>query len=173
MVKREFETWATRNSDVWKLEFSKYVHPLNEFNFAQYMKSHQFIDGEYREGDNWTKGIPFNSLFESAYRHMQALWLMYNGYTVNETNKDWEFDWVLGTIDPEKAKEMWITYHTKNYVEQINAIRFNLEAMKLQLLTGNIINEEPRTEQDLQGREEDTSKTTTTRKKDKKGTSQL
>lgn len=152
MVKREFKTWASRCSNQGKYEFHRFVNPLNELSFAQYMKWHQIIDGEYRRGDNWQKGIPFDSLFESAFRHMQALWLMYYGYTVNEINRDGEFDWVLGNLDPEKAKELWITYHTKEFVEQLNAIRFNTEAMKLQLLTGNVVKDEQLgTEQEVQG----------------------
>lgn len=156
-MNRTFKTWATRNGNKGKLEFHNYVNPINEFNYAQYMKWHQIINGEYRKWNNWQKGIPFDSLFESAFRHMQALWILYHGYQVHEIEKDWEYDWVVSSETPKdfytNLENRWYKVHKKDFIEQLNAIRFNTEAMKLQLLTNSIIDGEHWDEQKMEGGE--------------------
>lgn len=55
---REFTTWANRDNSEGKMEMDKYINPLNDYSFGQYMLSKQIIDWQYREWDNWQKGIP-------------------------------------------------------------------------------------------------------------------
>ena len=154
MTTRTFETGATRNGNKGKYEFDKYVNPINELSYAQYMKSHQVINWEYRPWDNRQKGIPFDSLFESAYRHMQTLCLLYQWYDVYEIEENGEFDWIV--VDWGEPVEWGSNVHKKDFIEQLNAIRFNTEAMKLQYLTSNIIgNGEHWHKQEMEGREED------------------
>jgi hypothetical protein len=43
MTHREFDTGATRDTDNGKLEYSRYINPLADYSFAEYMKSKQVI----------------------------------------------------------------------------------------------------------------------------------
>ena len=148
--KRTFSTWANRDIANWKLEYSNYIHPLNDYSFAEYMKSKQIIWWEYRRGDNWQKWLPYNSLFESLIRHVEILKLLYNWYHVFEYKLDWEVglfvsngydDYVTGLTACEQD-ERYTDIQEKSIESELNAIRFNSEAMKLQHITGNIVPED-------------------------------
>jgi hypothetical protein len=73
---REFETGANRDSDDGKYDFEAFLSPEVLFEFAEYMhgKRH-LIDGTYRDGDNWQKGMPINVHVKSFIRHSWDLWL--------------------------------------------------------------------------------------------------
>ena len=148
--KRTFSTWANRDIANWKLEYSNYIHPLNDYSFAEYMKSKQIIWWEYRRGDNWQKWLPYNSLFESLIRHVEILKLLYKWYHVFEYKLDWEVglfvsngydDYVTGLTACEQD-ERYTDIQEKSIESELNAIRFNSEAMKLQHITGNIVPED-------------------------------
>lgn len=119
---RTFKTGATRDDDFGKLEYSNYIHPLCDFSYARYMKTKQIIDGEYREWDNRQKGIPKDSLLASLVRHTEILKLLYKWYEVYELENG-EI-----VVNPENIQE-WS--NRKTIENELNAIRFNGEALKL------------------------------------------
>lgn len=123
---RTFDTWATRDTANGKLQTSKYSHPLCDYSFNTYMLSKQFINWEWREGDNRQKWLWKESLFESLCRHIEELKLLTYWYKVYEERNDWVVTTVL-----ENPK--W-EYVEKNIIETLNAIRFNTEALKLHYL---------------------------------------
>ena len=126
---RIFDTGATRDSNQGKLEYSNYIHPFADYSFAEYMKSKQLIGWEYRRWDNRQKGIPPESLLESLVRHIEILKLLTKGYTVVETQ---------GTAWTKMYVYKWddkIVWDHKDMISELNAIRFNAEALKLYYLT--------------------------------------
>lgn len=129
--KRTFDTGATRDIDDGKLEYSRYINPLADYSFAKYMLWKQIIWWEYRRGDNWQKWIPEESLFDSLIRHTEIVKLLRKWYDVIETKKDW-----LVELHVSKDTEMIDTskydfVDVKTMEQELNAIRFNTEAMKL------------------------------------------
>lgn len=78
---REFETGATRNTDVGKYDYEGFLHPLVLERYAEYMHKHRIQpDGSLRASDNWTKGIPKTAYSKSLVRHMMDVWLLYKGH---------------------------------------------------------------------------------------------
>lgn len=138
---RVFKTWSSRDTANWKYEFCRYINPINEFSFAKYMQSKQTINGEYRRWDNRQKWIPEESLFDSLTRHIRCLELLRWWYDVYEINYRWAVrrevvpQWdILVILDDIESK-----VNKKDIISELNAIRFNSEAMKLQHINWNLI----------------------------------
>ena len=106
---RVFPTGATRSPLGDKLQYEGYTNPLVEKEFAKYMKRHQTdSSGNQREADNWQKGIPKDSIIDSATRHFMDWRLHHRGYS-------------------EHAEE--------SLIEALCALRFGVDAYLLQVLT--------------------------------------
>lgn len=74
-VKRVFDTGASRDADVHKLDFDGTLSPQVLERYAQYLLDHQVMaDGSRRPMDNWQKGIPMASYVKSAWRHFIEWW---------------------------------------------------------------------------------------------------
>lgn len=83
---RVFETGATRNSDVNKLDFEGFLSPLVLERYAQYMNKNRLqSDGSYRDSDNWMLGIPIPQYMKSLWRHFFAVW---KGHRAGEINQE-------------------------------------------------------------------------------------
>lgn len=132
---RKFDTWSTRDLATGKLEWQNYSHPLNDYSFANYMKSKQIIGGEYRRGDNWQKWMPSDVLFESLVRHTEELRLLYKWYRLFETKTDWVIDMVVIPKDTVFDEDAYEFCEEKTIENILNAIRFNSEALKLSVLS--------------------------------------
>ena len=130
---RTFPSWSTRDSDTGKLEYSRYIHPLADYSFAEYMKSKQTIWGEYRRGDNRQKGIPPESLFDSLIRHIEIVKLLRKWHTVREY-RDINTGETILHVDFELRSTDHDFLWEKTMVQELNAIRFNSEALKLSIL---------------------------------------
>ena len=77
---RQFNTGATRDSDIGKLDYEGFYHPLIVERFAQYMNKHRVqSDGSLRDSDNWQKGIPLDAYIKSKMRHDVDLWFHHRG----------------------------------------------------------------------------------------------
>lgn len=131
---RTFDTGATRDIATGKLEYSNYIHPLCDYSFSNYMKWKQIIWWEYRRGDNWQKGIPDESLFDSLVRHMEIVKLLRKWYTVLETKKDWIIDLLVLSEWQSFNKDSYDFTEEKHLITELNAVRFNSEALKLYYL---------------------------------------
>ena len=82
-VLRTFETGATRDLDVSKIDYEACLSPLVLECFGEYMLSCSVqADGSRRPGDNWKKGIPLNSYIKSMLRHVWDVWKLHSGYPV-------------------------------------------------------------------------------------------
>ena len=136
---RKFDTWASRDLANGKLERSNYSHPLCDYSFANYMKSKQIIGGEYRRWDNWQKWMPSDVLFESLIRHTNELRLLYKWYRLFETKTDWVIDMIILPKNTVFNEDEFDFCEEKTIEMVLNAIKFNSEALKLNVLSDNYI----------------------------------
>lgn len=89
---REFETGATRDTDLNKPDYEGFLSPLVLKRFGEYMNKHRKqSDAHLRDSDNWQKGFGdkhFNVCMKSLTRHFMDLWLFHRGYRGRETIDD-------------------------------------------------------------------------------------
>lgn len=86
---RIFETGATRNVDITKLDYEGFLSPIALERYAQYLHKHRFqADGKIRESDNWQKGIPLAVYMKSMWRHFVDVWKLHRGYKTAESLED-------------------------------------------------------------------------------------
>jgi hypothetical protein len=82
---RTFDTGATRDTDLNKLDYEGFLSPLVLERYAQYLNKHRVqSDGQLRDSDNWQKGIPKETYIKSKFRHFIATWLLHRGYTAKD-----------------------------------------------------------------------------------------
>lgn len=85
---RKFKTGATRNDDPG-LEPWGFTSALVEKVFSEYMNSHRMqADGEMRDSNNWTKGIPLDAYWHSLSRHVLDLRLLWEGFRGEAREQD-------------------------------------------------------------------------------------
>ena len=78
---RKFETGATRDADVGKLDYEGFLSPIVLERYAQYLHKHRVqSDGNLRDADNWQKGIPVETYMKSKVRHNIFTWLLHRGF---------------------------------------------------------------------------------------------
>ena len=78
---RKFKSGATRDSDKDKLDLEGFYSPLVVKRFSEYMHKHRIQpDGNYRDSDNWQKGMPKDAYMKSMLRHILDVWLEHRGY---------------------------------------------------------------------------------------------
>lgn len=77
---RHFDTGATRDLDISKLDYEGFLSPLVVKRFAEYMHKHRTLpDGTYRDSDNWQRGIPLVAYIKSGCRHQFDWWSEHRG----------------------------------------------------------------------------------------------
>jgi hypothetical protein len=80
---REFETGATRSSDLGRIDPEAALSPLVIERYNEYILKHRRqADGALRDMDNWQKGIPLAVYFKGLWRHMLHAWQRHRGWTV-------------------------------------------------------------------------------------------
>ncbi len=88
---RTFATGATRDIEDGKLDYEAFLSPLVLKRYAEYMHQCRIqSDGNLRDGDNWTKGIPRRAYLKSLHRHMMDVWLIMRGWPERATTLDLE-----------------------------------------------------------------------------------
>lgn len=89
---REFETGATRDNDMDKLQYRGFLSYAVIRKFCEYMHAHRRqADGNMRAADNWKKGIPIEAYLDSLDRHSHQFFEKVEG----------------GEIDQEALCAMW------------------------------------------------------------------
>jgi uncharacterized protein YfbU (UPF0304 family) len=77
---RKFDTGATRNVDVNKLDFEGFLSPAVLIRYSEYLNKHRVqADGKLRDSDNWQRGIPREVYMKSAFRHFVDVWSAHRG----------------------------------------------------------------------------------------------
>jgi len=86
---REFDTGATRDTDVGKNDYEGFFSPLVVKRFGDYMTKHRKqADGKLRSADNWQKGIPKDAYIKSAWRHFLDWWMEHRNIPSREGLED-------------------------------------------------------------------------------------
>lgn len=80
---RTFETGATRDADIGKLDYEGFLSPIVLERYAQYLHKHRVqSDGNLRDADNWQKLFGekhFDVCIKSAFRHFVDWWKEHRG----------------------------------------------------------------------------------------------
>jgi hypothetical protein len=88
---RKFDTGATRDTDKNKADYEGFLSPLVIKRFGEYMNRHRLQpDGQLRESDNWTKGIPRKQYVKSLIRHLVDVWLINRDFKDKARTQDME-----------------------------------------------------------------------------------
>lgn len=104
---REFETGATRDTDVNKPDYEGFLNPLVIESFGEYMNKHRVqADGTIRDSDNWQKGMPVEVYMKSMLRHVIDVW----------------------------KKHRTGNYHYPELLDALNAVLFNTQGMMLEII---------------------------------------
>ena len=134
---RQFESGGIRDSGEGKLNYYGFRHPLLEQSFAKYMHEHRkMANGTLRDANNWWKGWDKEISLQSLIRHVEDLQAIHAGYEVIEIRGE-EIE--KHYIRPEFATDFIQSLPKETDVKIINeeeccnAIRFNAEAIKLQI----------------------------------------
>ncbi len=86
---RTFESGATRDVDLDKLDYEAFLAPSVLQAYAEYMHGKRYqTDGSLRDGDNWQKGIPKDVYMKSAWRHFFAVWQEHRGIPTKDGMKE-------------------------------------------------------------------------------------
>jgi len=86
---RTFDTGATRDTDKNKWDYEGFLSPVVLQHYAAYLHKHRVqSDGNYRDSDNWQKGIPKDTYIKSAHRHFIDWWLEHRGHKSCEGMED-------------------------------------------------------------------------------------
>jgi hypothetical protein len=89
---RQFESGATRDTDVGKFDYEGFLSPLVIERYGEYMHSHRTqSDGNLRDSDNWQKGIPFKVYMKSAWRHFFDWWKCHRQFQKEPTGYNVSF----------------------------------------------------------------------------------
>jgi len=128
---RNFESGATRDTSKGKFEYYGFRHPLCEHSFAGYMHHHRKqADGSFRDADNWWKGWDKEISLKCMARHFEDLTALHAGYCVyKERVGDAEYTHIL-----KPNEQPFPNWRKVTEEESCNAIRFNADAYKLDLL---------------------------------------
>ena len=82
---RNFDTGATRDTDVGKPDYEGFLSPLVIERFGKYMDKHRHqADGKVRDSDNWQKGIPKDAYMKSGFRHFVDWWKEHRGISTKD-----------------------------------------------------------------------------------------
>jgi hypothetical protein len=89
---RQFNTGATRDIDIGKLDYEGFYSPLVMERFSQYMNKHRKqSDGNLRDSDNWQKLFGekhYDVCMKSAFRHFMDWWKQHRGLAGQDTLED-------------------------------------------------------------------------------------
>lgn len=113
---RVFDSGATRNSELGKLDYDGFLSPDVLISYAEYMhKQRTMEDGTFRDSDNWQKGIPKTEYMKSMWRHFMDVW---------KTRRD-------GYDSDKKVPSK------ESKIEQLNALLFNVMGLLHEELKNN------------------------------------
>jgi len=82
---REFDTGATRDGEVGKIDYEGHLSPLVLKAYGEYMnRCRTMKDGSLRDSDNWQKGMPLSVYMKSLFRHFLDLWHQHRSVLPNK-----------------------------------------------------------------------------------------
>ncbi len=84
----KYESGATRDGNLDKLDYEGFLSPLVLEAFAEYMHKARQTEEGLRDSDNWQKGIPLDAYMKSLFRHFMSLWKKHRGYSDADITDD-------------------------------------------------------------------------------------
>lgn len=128
---RRFSSGAQRDTGNGKFEYYGFRHPLCEHSFASFMHEHRLMpDGTFRDSNNWWAGWDKDISLKSLARHFEDLTALRAGFCVYKSRvAGSEHTYIL-----KKGERPGADWRMVTEEETCNAIRFNADAYKLQLL---------------------------------------
>lgn len=108
---RTFKTWATRNSDKDKLDYSWFLSTIVIESYAKYMHKNRLqADGNMRDSDNWKQWIDKKAYMQSMFRHFMDVRTLHEHdmeererYDGEVVNMEESLNWLLFNV-------MWYLY---------------------------------------------------------------
>jgi len=135
---RQFKSGGLRDTDEGKLNYYGFRHPLLEQSYSKYMHEHRkMADGTLRDANNWWKGWDKEISLQSMVRHVEDLQAINAGYEVIEVRRNGiEKHYIRKELVSDFIHSIPedITVKIIDAEECANAIRFNAEAYKLQII---------------------------------------
>jgi len=84
---RQFESGATRDTDVGKLNYIRALSPIVLQYYVEYLGGHRTQpDGSMRDWDNWKRGMDKQIYLEGQDRHHRAVWLLSQGFPASDNH---------------------------------------------------------------------------------------
>ena len=131
MLRTFGDSGANRDTGKGKFDFYGFRHPLCEHSFGAYMHGHRLLpDGSFRDANNWWGGWDKEVSLKSMDRHCEDLKALHAGFRVfKERDGDAEHTHILQKDETPEPSWREVTEE-----ESCNAIRFNADAYKLQVI---------------------------------------
>lgn len=86
---QQFSTGATRSTEGDKLDPEGFLSPAVIRRYSEYLHKHRVqADGQKRDSDNWTRGIPRRAYMKSMWRHFLAVWSIHRGLKIEEDQEE-------------------------------------------------------------------------------------
>jgi hypothetical protein len=84
---RQFDSGATRDTDVNKPSYIKALSPIVLQGYVEYLGQHRLqSDGNLRDWDNWKQGIPQEVYLDGLGRHEMAVWLLCHDFPASDNH---------------------------------------------------------------------------------------
>jgi len=84
---RQFETGATRDTNIGKPSYVKGLSPIVLQRYVKYLGEHRIQpDGNLRDFDNWKLGIDEDTYLDGLGRHFLAAWLLHDGFSASDNH---------------------------------------------------------------------------------------
>ncbi len=84
---RQFDSGATRDTDVTKPNYVKALSPIVLQRYVDYIGRHRLqSDGNLRDWDNWKNGMPQEVYLDGLGRHFWAVWLLFQGFSASDNH---------------------------------------------------------------------------------------
>lgn len=89
---RQFDTGATRDEDLTKIDYEGFLSPLTLRRYAEYLHEHRVqADGNLRASDNWQNGMPLEVYMKSGWRHFMDWWYHHRHWGTEDIDQ-WDKD---------------------------------------------------------------------------------
>jgi len=84
---RQFDSGATRDTNVNKPSYVKALSPITLQYYVDYLSRHRLqSDGNLRDWDNWKNGIPQDVYLDGLGRHFWAVWLLCHNFPASDNH---------------------------------------------------------------------------------------
>ena len=117
---RQFDTGATRDTDLNKLDYEGFFSPLVLKCCAEYLNKHRMqADGKLRDSDNWQQGIPLEVYMKSLWRHFMDMWAFHRGYFIDTSNPPEDDYYENGNNETQEEAICAVIFNASGYLHEL------------------------------------------------------